>query len=80
MPFCRYQLVQLDHEMIEFRYVPDGSGRKPDLPALSAYAREAIHPSVNLRVTEVERLPISASGKIEQFISNLPASNAPPRR
>jgi phenylacetate-CoA ligase len=80
VPFCRYQLVQLDHENIEFRYVPDGSDRKPDLPALNAYAREAIHPSVNLRVIEVEGLPISASGKIEQFISNLPASNAPPRR
>jgi glutathione S-transferase len=27
VPFREFQMVQLDHERIEFRYVPDGSGR-----------------------------------------------------
>ena len=31
VPFRRYQMVQLDHRRIELRYVPDGSGRIPDV-------------------------------------------------
>lgn len=76
VPFRRYQLVQLDYETIEFRYEPDGSGREPDLNAANAYARETIHPSVNLRLVEVDDLPIGPSGKLEEFISNLPVPNS----
>jgi len=75
VPFRLYQLVQLDFETIEFRYVPDGSGRKPDIAALNAYARENFHPSVNLRPTEVESLPVGPSGKLEEFVSHLSAAN-----
>jgi len=74
VPFRHYQLVQLDHETIEFRYTPDGSGRAPDLTALNAYARQIIHPSVHVRAIEVEVLSAGPSGKLEQFISKLPAA------
>ena len=78
VPFSRFQLVQLDYETIEFRYVSDGSRRQPNLPALNAYARKMIHPSVNLRLIELENFLIGPSGKLEEFVSNLPAPNAPP--
>jgi phenylacetate-CoA ligase len=76
VPFRRYQLVQLDHETIEFRYESDGSGREPDLQALNAYARQVIHPSVSVRLVAVERLPAGPSGKLEEFISNVSTANA----
>ncbi len=75
VPFRRYQLVQLDYETIEFRYEPDGSGREPDLAALTAYARQAIHPSVTMRLVAVERLAVGPSGKLEEFVSTLPEAN-----
>jgi len=73
VPFSRYQLVQLDHETIELRYVPDGSRRKADVVAVNAYAREAIHPSVTVRLVEVDSFAPGPSGKIQQFICALPA-------
>jgi len=76
VPFRRFQLVQLDHETIEFRYISDGSAREPDLPALNEYARKMIHPSVNLRLIEVENFSIGPSGKLEEFVSNLGVPNA----
>jgi phenylacetate-CoA ligase len=69
VPFRRYQLVQHDHESIEFRYEPDGSGRAPDLAGLNALARKTIHPSVAMTVTEVDALRPGPSGKLEEFIS-----------
>ena len=78
VPFRRYQLVQIDFENIDFRYISDGSGREPDVPALNAYARQIIHPSVTLRLVEVEHFTAGLSGKIQEFISNLAAANAPP--
>jgi phenylacetate-CoA ligase len=76
IPFSRFQLVQLDYERIELRYVADGSPREPDLAALNAYARATIHPSVKVIPTEVEALPLGAHGKFEEFISHLGATSA----
>jgi phenylacetate-CoA ligase len=78
VPFRRYQWVQLDQENIEFRYTPDGSGRTPDVAALNAYARQAIHPSLNFTIKEVETLVSGPSGKFEEFISNVRGANAAP--
>jgi autotransporter strand-loop-strand O-heptosyltransferase len=77
VPYRRYQLIQLDHETIEFRYEPDGSGREPDLAALNACARDLIHPSVSMRLVEVDSLSVGPGGKLEEFISKLPAPNGP---
>lgn len=74
VPFRRYQLIQLDYETIEFRYEPDGSGREPDVHALNAYARQAIHPSVSVRLLAVEKLSVGPGGKLEEFISNVTAA------
>jgi phenylacetate-CoA ligase len=73
VPFRRYQLVQLDHERIEFRYIPDGSGRDPDLVGLNTYARTVLHPSIQMSIREMEVFPRGPSGKVDEFISQIPA-------
>lgn len=74
VPFTRFQLVQLDFERIEFRYLPDGSGRVPDVVSLNAHARAAFHPSVQFDLVEVDALPPGPSGKFEEFISKVSAA------
>jgi phenylacetate-CoA ligase len=71
VPFRRYQLVQLDHERIELRYTPDGSGRKPDLVGLNAYARTVLHPSIQINVCEMEAFLPGPSGKVDEFVSHI---------
>jgi phenylacetate-CoA ligase len=71
VPFQRYQLVQLDHERIEFRYIADGSGRKPDAAGLNDYARTALHPSIQMSVCEMDAFPPGPSGKVDEFISHI---------
>jgi len=67
------QLVQLDHERIEFRYIPDGSGRDPDLVGLNTYARTVLHPSIQMSIREMEAFPRGPSGKVDEFISQVSA-------
>jgi hypothetical protein len=43
---------------------------------LNAYARQAIHPSINFTVKEVETLASGPSGKFEEFISNVEGTNS----
>ena len=74
VPFQRFQLVQLDHERIELRYISDGSGRQPDLVGLNAYAQKTFHSSVQLSICEMDTFAPGPSGKVEQFISHVPAS------
>ena len=69
-------MIQLDFERIEFRYLPDGSGRAPDVAGLNAHARAVFHPSVELAAIEVDALIPGPSGKFEEFISKVSA--APP--
>ncbi len=74
VPFLRFQLVQLDSEHIEFRYIPDGTGREPDIPGLNAYARQVLHPSIKINVLKMDAFSPGPSGKVEQFISQTPIS------
>ena len=74
VPFSRYQIVQLDHETVEFRYTADGSGRKADLQELNRYARQAIHPSVTVRLLEVDHFSAGPNGKVQEFICNVSAA------
>jgi hypothetical protein len=69
-------MVQLDFERIEFRYLPDGSGRAPDVAGLNAHARTVFHPSVALDPVAVDALPPGPSGKFEEFISKVAAPPA----
>lgn len=71
VPLRRYQIIQRDHENIEFRYIPDGSGRAPDPAALRACARRILHPSVTMRLVAVDALEVGPGGKVEEFISHV---------
>jgi phenylacetate-CoA ligase len=72
VPFVQYQLVQLDHERIELRYVPDGSGSAPNLDGLAAFARNMLHASVTISITPMDALPRGANGKFEDILSLVP--------
>jgi phenylacetate-CoA ligase len=69
VPCREFQIVQTGYETIEFRYVPDGSERAADLAGLNAYAREHLHPSVEVATVETTTLTRSPGGKHEPFIS-----------
>jgi phenylacetate-CoA ligase len=80
VPFQRFQLIQLDHERIEFQYISDGSNRQPDLAGLNAYARQIFHPSVEFSAVEVSSFAPAPSGKFEQFISHVASPVTPSPR
>lgn len=67
---CReFQLVQLDHEHIEFRYVPDDSGRPPDAAGLVAYLKQKLHASAETTLAPMAKIPRGPGGKLTPFIS-----------
>jgi phenylacetate-CoA ligase len=71
---CReFQLVQLDHENIEFRYVPDESGQAPDAAGLNAYLKQKLHASAETRLAPMATLPRGSGGKFTPFISMVTA-------
>jgi phenylacetate-CoA ligase len=77
VPCRECQIVQVDHERIEFRYVPDGSGRPADLEGLTAYARQIMHPSITIVPLAMDTLPRGPGGKFEQIISLVSAEPTP---
>jgi len=69
---CReFQLVQLDRERIEFRYVPDESGRPADLVGLGAHLQEKLHPSVVVSIVAMDAIPRGRGGKFDPFLSRV---------
>ena len=72
-----FQTVQLDLERIERRYVPDGSGRVPDVAGLAAFAHDKFHPSVEIILVPLEAIPRGPGGKFEQVLSHVPIKWTP---
>lgn len=67
---CRaYQLAQIDHERIEFRYIPAEAAAPPDRSGLEAYLRGKLHPSAMVTLVPVEELPRGPGGKFTPFLS-----------
>jgi phenylacetate-CoA ligase len=69
VPNRQFQVVQLTHTDIEFRYVPAAEGQVNDLPALTAYMRTKLHPSVSVRLAAANNIPRSKGGKYEDCMS-----------
>jgi phenylacetate-CoA ligase len=67
--FEQFQIVQLDYDLIEVRYVPLDASREVDLKGLQACLRERIDSSVEVRTAAVDHIPRSASGKFEDYLS-----------
>ncbi|MBI5321028.1 hypothetical protein [Bradyrhizobium sp.] len=70
VPCKEFQVVQVDYERIEFRYVPDGE-RSIDAEGLRAYAKQQLHPSVETVPVRVDSLSRGPGGKLDPFVSNL---------
>jgi phenylacetate-CoA ligase len=85
LPLKQVQIVQLDLDRIEIRWVSDGTERPLDLAALTEQVRSVLQQPVEVSVREVDSIERSRSGKFEDCISLVPrdwpssASNAPPR-
>ena len=69
VPCREFQVVQVDFEKIEFRYVADHG--PVDLDGLRTYARENMHPSVEIELVAVDRIARGPGGKLDPFISQV---------
>jgi phenylacetate-CoA ligase len=71
---CReFQVVQVDFERIEVRYVADDRGSRIDIDGLRRYAREHLHPSVDIAAVLVDTIARGPGGKFDPFISEVVA-------
>jgi phenylacetate-CoA ligase len=67
---CReFQLAQVDRDKIEFRYVPDDSDALPNATGLADYLRRKLHPSAEIALVPMERIPRGRGGKLEPFVT-----------
>ena len=71
MPVAQWQVVQHTRELIEIRYVADGSGRPTDVAGLEAYVAQRYGPTVRLQLTELEHIARTPGGKYREFISHV---------
>jgi phenylacetate-CoA ligase len=69
VPNRQFQVVQLTHTHIEFRYVPVADGQANDLPGLTTYLRCKLHPSVSVTLAPASAIPRSQGGKYEDCMS-----------
>ena len=71
VPCREFQVVQVDFERIEVRYVADDRDSRIDIDGLRSYAREHLHPSVDIAAVSVEAIPRGPGGKFDPFVSAL---------
>ena len=69
VPSRQFQVVQLTHTDIEFRYVPVADHQVNDLPALTTYLRSKLHPSISVSLAAATAIPRSRGGKYEDCMS-----------
>ena len=69
VPNRQFQVVQLTPTDIEFRYVPVADDQPNNLPALTAYLRSKLHPSVSVTLAAAAAISRSTGGKYEDCLS-----------
>ena len=69
LAFREVQVVQVERDVIEIRYVPDENGPAPNMAALTAVFREFFSPTASVRITPVARMERTAGMKFEQVVS-----------
>jgi phenylacetate-CoA ligase len=65
----QFQIVQIDLDRVEIRYVPKGAGQAVDLAGLTQRVRTALRQPVEVTVRSVDRIERPPSGKFEDCIS-----------
>jgi phenylacetate-CoA ligase len=79
IPLRQVQVVQLDVDRIEIRWVSDGSNRPVDLAAVTDRVRTILRQPVEVTLRQVDVIERSVSGKFEDCISQVsPADAVPP--
>jgi phenylacetate-CoA ligase len=68
LPARQCQVVHTGPERFEIRYVPDGSGRPPDLEQIRDRFRTMVHPRATVELVSVASIPLSRAGKYEDFV------------
>ncbi|MCB1465197.1 MAG: phenylacetate--CoA ligase family protein [Nitratireductor sp.] len=71
LPNRQFQIVQLDFDHVEIRYVPMPGEQTSNVAGLTAYVRERLQSEVKLSVQPVDAIERSAGGKYEDFKSML---------
>ena len=66
------QIVQLDLDRIEIRWVSDGTDRPVDIAALTSQVRSVLRQPVKVSVRKVDVIERSSSGKFEDCVSLVP--------
>jgi phenylacetate-CoA ligase len=65
----QFQIVQTRFDEIEVRYIPAKHEGPVDEESLGHYIRQELDPSFRVKTRQVARLPRSANGKFEDFLS-----------
>jgi phenylacetate-CoA ligase len=75
VPLREFQIVQHSATDIELRFERiAGHTEVVDLDALAGLARRDLHPSISIRVSELERIPRAPGGKFERYMSHVGAA------
>jgi phenylacetate-CoA ligase len=75
----QFQVVQIDFERIEIRFVPEAGDRPIDLDGLTQRIRAVLRQPVEVALRAVERIERTASGKYEECLSLVGADAQPER-
>lgn len=71
-PAKQIQVIQKTFTDLEVRFVKDDASTAIlNVEKVEAVFRECLHPSINLTIVEVQAIPRSASGKFEQWITQV---------
>jgi phenylacetate-CoA ligase len=76
MSFEQMQVVQVDYDQVEVRYIPLLGGQAADEVGLESYVREALDPSLKVRAIAVDNISRATSGKFEDFLSLVTTTRA----
>jgi phenylacetate-CoA ligase len=77
LPARQVQIIQLDMDQVEIRWVSDGSGRSVDPAALTEQVRKVLRQPVEVRATRVDTIGRLPSGKFEECIRRVPEEGVP---
>lgn len=71
VPVRQFQAIQHSINEVEFLLVVEHALSAEEKNKLTELFRSNLHPEMNIKVTEVDHIPRSASGKYEEFVSKL---------
>jgi phenylacetate-coenzyme A ligase PaaK-like adenylate-forming protein len=74
MKLRQFQIIQIDFDNIEIKYVPEGAPEPVQLPALTQRVRAVLGQPVNVTVCSVDKIERTATGKYEDCISLVPSA------